>query len=595
MNRRWFISRVNPDYIRYLSKAASISPVLAQVLVKRGFKSPGDIADFLTPGLVKLTDPYEIPHMKFAVERIKGAIKDSERVLVHGDYDTDGLTAASIMVHALKVMGLDAHYFIPNRMIHGYGFNAFGVDVAKKIGAKLIITVDCGITSFAAAECARKEGIDVIITDHHEPERRSRENSRRSVLPGQLQDARDDFLLPDAAAVINPKLGKNPKLSALSGAGIAFKMVQAFALDDALPVTVDDSLSLLDLAALGTLADVVPLTGENRIILKEGLRSMQRSHRPGIRSLFEVCGLREREARSGLLSFTIVPRINASGRMGDAREVMTLFLSDSEGETLSIAERLDTLNSERQRIEEEVYQEALSQLNRKGYDAAIVLYNQGWHAGVTGIVASRIAEEFFRPTFIFSGEDTVARGSVRSIPPFDVHQGLSSCGDLLLSFGGHRQAAGVKLNVSHIPLFEERINTIVRTFLSEEDFIPLVEIDAEIFLLEVTNGLIKEFSSLEPLGFGNPEPLLAARDLAFQNPRVVGKNHLKMTLRQAHGKQRSLSMDAIGFSMGKYLPHLDNTTSLDAAFTPMINEWNGSKYLQLNLKALRPSPSMQQG
>jgi len=593
MNRRWFISRTNPDYIRYLSKAASISPILAQILVKRGFKSPGDIADFLAPGLAKLTDPYELPHMKVAAERIKSAIKGNERVLVHGDYDTDGLTAASIMVHALKVMGLDTHYFIPNRMIHGYGFNPSGVDVAKTTGAKLIITVDCGITSFAAAECARKEGIDVIITDHHEPERRSRGNSRRSVLPGQPQDAKEEFLLPDAAAIINPKLGKNPNLSALSGAGIAFKIVQAFAMDDALPLTADDSLSLLDLAALGTLADVVPLTGENRIILKEGLRSMQRSHRPGIRSLLQVCNLREREVRSGLLSFTIVPRINASGRMGDTRDVMTLFLSDSEGETLSIAERLDTLNAERQRIEEEVYQEALSQLNRRGYDAAIVLYSKGWHAGVTGIVASRIAEEFFRPTFVFSGEDTAARGSVRSIPPFDVYQGLSACSDLLLSFGGHRQAAGVKLNVSHLPLFEERINTIVRTSLSEDDFMPTVEIDAEVFLLEVTNGLVKEFSLLEPLGFGNPEPLLGARDLAFQNPRVVGKNHLKMTLRQAHGKQRSLSMNAIGFSMGKFLPHLDNATSLDAAFTPMINEWNGSKYLQLNLKALRSSPSLQ--
>jgi single-stranded-DNA-specific exonuclease len=590
MNRRWFISRANPDFIRYLSKAVSVSPILAQILVRRGFKSPGDITDFLTPGLAKLSDPYELPYMKVAVERIKGALRGNERVLVHGDYDADGLTAASIMVHALRAMGLDVHYFIPNRMIHGYGFNVTGVDVAKKIGAKLIITVDCGIASFTAAEYAGKEGIDVIITDHHEPERRSREGRLTSLLPGQPSDTGDDFLLPNAIAVVNPKLGKDPRLFVLSGAGVAFKMVQAFAMDDSLPVTTDDSLSLIDLAALGTLADVVPLTGENRIILKEGLRSMQPSVRPGIRSLIEVSGAGKREVRSGLLSFTLVPRINASGRMGDARDVMTLFLSDSEGETLSIAERLDALNAERQRIEEEVYQEALSQLNRKGYDTAIVLYNQDWHAGVTGIVASRIAEEFFRPTFVFSGEDSVARGSVRSIPSFDVYQGLSACSDLLLSFGGHRQAAGVKLSVSHIPLFEERINTVVRASLSEEDFIPSVEIDAEVFLLEVTNGLIKEFSLLEPLGFGNPEPLLGARDLAFQNPRIVGKNHLKMTLRQTHGKQRSLSMNAIGFSMGKFLPHLDSATSLDAAFTPIINEWNGNRYLQLHLKALRPSP-----
>lgn len=577
MNRRWFISRTNPEYIDYLSRASSISRIFAQVLINRGIKTPGDISAFLSPGIANLSDPLDLPDMKTAVGRIKSALQNNERVLVHGDYDTDGLTATAIIVHALKVMGIDVHYFIPNRMIHGYGFNPPSVDAAKKLGAKLIITVDCGITSFDTAAYAKNAGIDVIITDHHEPVRQSEVGSRKS-------EAKDEFTLPDAIAVINPKVSNiKPQILNLSGSGVAFKVSQALAMDNALPFTMDDSLSLLDLAALGTIADVVPLTGENRIIMKEGLRHIQGAYRPGIKSLMEVSGLREREIKAGLLSFTMVPRINASGRIGDAGDVIGLFLSDSPQETLSIAEKLDRTNTERQRIEEEAYQEALSQLNEKGYGSSIVLYNKGWHVGVIGIVASRIAEKFYRPTFIFSVEDNVAKGSARSIPSFDIYKGLSACSDVLLSFGGHKQAAGVKLREEDIPLFEERINTIVEDSIKGH-FTPTIELDAEISLSEVNASLIRELSLLEPFGYGNPEPVLGARRLDFQNARVVGNNHLKVRL-----KQRSMYIDAIGFDLGKFIEHLDSSMLLDAAFTPTINEWNGGRYLQLNLKAFRPS------
>ena len=584
MNSRWLIKRTNPDYTLYLSKAASISPVLAQVLINRGIKTPGEVKDFLSPGITNLSDPFELPDMSAAVERIKAAFHRSERVLVHGDYDTDGLTATSIMVHALKAMGMDVHYFIPNRMTHGYGFNMPAVDVAKKLGARLIITVDCGITSFEAAAAAKEKGMDVIITDHHEPLRS--QSSEFGVRSSELKsDGTQGFVLPDAIAVINPKLQThNSKLITLSGAGIAFKVVQALAMDDALPFSGDDSLSLLDLAALGTLADVASLTGENRIILREGMRHIQNAHRRGIKSLIEVSGLRDRELRAGLLSFTLVPRINASGRIGDAGDVVSLFLSDSDEETLSIAEKLDRTNSERQRIEEETYQKALAQLREKGHDAAVVLAGKGWHAGVIGIVASRIAEECSRPTFIFTLEDGVAKGSARSIPAFDLYNGLSACSDLLLSFGGHRQAAGVKMRESDIVRFEEKMNAVVRDTLQADDFIPTIEIDTEVALYGVNVGLVRELSLLEPLGAGNPEPLLGARRLDVLNPRVVGKNHLKMKL-----KQKALSFDAIGFDMGNFIEHLSSSISVDAAFTPTINEWNGNKYLQLNLKACRPS------
>ncbi|MCL4474891.1 MAG: single-stranded-DNA-specific exonuclease RecJ [Nitrospirae bacterium] len=574
MNRRWLIKRTNPEYILYLSKAASISPVLAQVLINRGIKTPGEVKDFLSPGITNLSDPFELPDMSAAVERIKAAFHRSERVLVHGDYDTDGLTATSIMVHALKAMGMDVHYFIPNRMTHGYGFNMPAVDVAKKLGTRLIITVDCGITSFEAAAAAKEKGMDVIITDHHEPALRQESGVRSQ-----------EFLLPDAVAVVNPKISNlKSQISNLSGAGIAFKVVQALAMDDALPFSGDDSLSLLDLAALGTLADVASLTGENRIILREGMRHIQNAHRRGIKSLIEVSGLRDRELRAGLLSFTLVPRINASGRIGDAGDVISLFLSDSDEETLSIAEKLDRTNSERQRIEEETYQEALAQLREKGHDTAVVLAGKGWHAGVIGIVASRIAEECYRPTFIFTLDNGIAKGSARSIPAFDLYNGLSACSDLLLSFGGHRQAAGLKLKESDIARFEEKMNAVARDALHADDFTPTIEIDTEVALYDVNTGLVRELSLLEPLGSGNPEPLLGARRLDVLNPKVVGKNHLKMRL-----KQKALSFDAIGFDMGNFIEHLSSSISVDAAFTPTINEWNGNKYLQLNLKACRPS------
>lgn len=602
MNRRWLISKTNPEYVKYLSKTASVSPVLAQILINRGVKTPGDVHDFLYSGMTNLSDPFELPGMGTAVERIKRAFDRNERVFVHGDYDTDGLTATAIMVHAMKAMDMDVHYFIPDRKAHGYGFNPPSVDIAKRLGVKLIVTVDCGITAFDAAASAKESGIDLIITDHHEPIQRDTLCVTRDELKDPeavtcdsslltcLPAGRARYLLPEALAVINPKLtGHDSRITNLSGAGIAFKVVQALAMDHTMPLSADDALSLLDLAALGTIADVAPLVGENRIICGEGLKYIQSAYRPGIKSLLEVSGLCGKEARAGLLSFTVVPRINASGRMGDAGEVVGLFLSDSPEETLSVAEKLDRTNAERQKIEEEVYSEALSQLNGKGYDAVIVLHGKGWHMGVIGIVASRIAEEFFRPTLVFTIEDGVAKGSARSIPTFDVHAGLSSCSDVLISFGGHKQAAGVKLHESRLPLFEEKINKIVRDSLVKDDFIRTVRIDAEVVLPEVTFGLIKELSLLEPFGSGNPQPLLGARGLDILNARIVGKNHLKMTLRQDQGRQRSSpSLDAIGFDMGKLLEDLGASQPVDAAFIPTINEWNGRRSLQLTLKGLRP-------
>jgi len=584
MHSRWLINRTNPEYVRYLSLSASISPAFAQLLINRGLKTAADINDFLCPGVTHFSDPYELKSMHSAIERVKLALHRHERILVHGDYDTDGLTATAIMLQALGSIGLDVHYFVPNRRLHGYGFHHHGVDTAKKLGAKLIITVDCGITSLEAISCANKAGIDVIITDHHEP--RIKQSQESGVRGQELKIAEaHELLLPDALAVINPKLGThNPGLSNLSGAGIAFKFAQALAQDSGSPYAGDDVLPLLDLAALGTLADVVPLTGENRSILKEGLKYIHDGSRPGIRALKEVSGLNGKETRAGRLAFTLVPRINAAGRLADAQDVVKLLLSESREESMELSSWLDNLNRTRQQIEGEVYQEALEMLSETDMAPAIVLAGEGWHQGVLGIVASRIAEEFYRPTFVFSLENGIAKGSARSIPSFDVCKGLAETGDLLLSFGGHKQAAGIKLNISDLSAFEEAIKEIARDSLAGSDLRPALEIDANIMLDEVTHELVQEFGLLEPFGCGNPEPLIGSKALEVVSPRIAGDKHLKMRL-----KKGPLSLDAIGFNMGGLLEELRGPAVVDAVFTPAMNDWKGGRYLQLILKAIRPS------
>lgn len=583
MHRKWLVSRTNPDYITYLSKAVSVSPAFAQVLVSRGIKTPQAINDFLNPHISGLSDPFEIDGVKTVVERIKHAADTNETVLVHGDYDADGLTATAIMVHALRTAGIDAHYFIPDRISHGYGFNHAAVKKAKKLGATLIITVDCGITSFDAASCAKKEGIDVIITDHHEPMKTGIRGqglgvSEKIDTNPQSPIPNPAFLLPEAIAVVNPKLQThNSELSTLSGAGLAFKIAQALSMMHDTRCTMHD---YLDLAAIGTMADVVPLTGENRILVKEGMKLIHEGRRQGIKTLKSVAGLDKRELMAGLLSFTLIPRINAAGRISDSSDVVRLLLSETEGEAEALGSWLNRLNSERQKIEEAVYQKAREALRVMHDERVIVLSGEGWHQGVVGIVASRIAEEFYRPTVILSIEDGIAKGSGRSIPSFDLCRGLTECREFLLSFGGHRQAAGVRLKVENIPLFEKAMQRIVETALSKEDIVPSLEIDADVALSEVNHSLIREIAMLEPVGCSNKEPFLAARKLEVVNPRIVGNNHLKMKLK--HGAH---SVDAIGFDMGS----TEVSGAVDAVFTPALNEYNGNSYLQLSLKALRPS------
>ncbi|OGW33338.1 MAG: single-stranded-DNA-specific exonuclease RecJ [Nitrospirae bacterium GWC2_42_7] len=581
MNRRWLVNRTNQEFVNYISKSASISSTLAQVLINRGIKTAPDINYFLNPGISSLSDPFELPDMKIVVERIKAAVQCNEGIFVHGDYDADGLTATSIMVQALRKIGLNVEYFIPNRMTHGYGFNPPSVDMAKESGAKLIITVDCGITSFEAADYAKEQGIDVIITDHHEPLRRAKSKEQRA----ESEINQDEkFVLPKALAIVNPKISNlKSQFSDLSGAGIAFKFAQALAADNALNLSEDDALSLLDLAALGTVADVVPLTGENRVIVRNGFKRISNNPRPGINSLIKISGTAGREAKAGNLAFSVIPRINAAGRLADSTSIVKLLTTDSEYEAEEIAAWLDRLNSERQKIEGEMLQATRAKLIGKDTASAIVLASEGWHLGVIGIVAARIAEEFYRPAIIFTIDDGIAKGSARSIPSFDITAALSECSDLLLGYGGHKQAAGVRLEASKLAAFEKRLCSVFDSS-TDVELMPSIRIDADVNFSEISFKMIEELARLEPFGCGNPQPVLGSKMLEVHSPHVVGNNHIKMKLRH-----KARNFDAIGFDMGKLFEEIDDSSVIDAAFVPSENIWNGNRYLQLILKAFRPS------
>ncbi len=555
-NNRWLVNRTNQEFLEYLSRKASISVAFAQILVNRGVKDADSIKAFLNPSLENLHDPYLMPDMETATERIRIALQRGETVFVLGDYDADGITSTALLVSALRKLGLKTYFYIPHRITEGYGVSLRGIQRAQDCGAGLIITADCGISSYDEISMAISLGMDVIITDHHEPPEK----------------------LPPAISILNPKRTDSTyPFRDLAGVGVAYKLVQALIHDSRLE-------DLLDLVAIGTIADSVPLTGENRILVTYGLKELNSmACRSGIKAIKEVAGIGNRELRSGMLSYTIIPRINAVGRLGDANEVVELFLTQDEERAKSIADFLEEQNRLRQKIEGEVYKSALAMIENNDIEKAIVLSSPGWHLGVIGIVASRLVEEFYRPTFLFSIMDSMAKGSARSIPPFHIYKGIAECKELLLGFGGHSQAAGLKLLTENIPAFRRQINFIIERDLGTDDMSPILEIDAEVELFEVNFNLVKELNMLEPFGNSNEEPLLGAKGIEVIDPRVVGNNHLKMRL-----KQRNLSIDTIGFDMGNLLEQ-DGLGLVDAVFTPCINEWDGGKALQLNLKSLRPS------
>jgi len=541
MNRHWLVKRTNPEFLKYLSDKLSISATVAQILVNRGFKEPDSIKNFLNPSLNNLYDPMLMPDMKEAVDRIRTAIDRKETVLVHGDYDADGITSTALLVSALRRLGLKTFYHIPNRFTEGYGVSSKGIEKAKICGAGLIITVDCGISSGMEIASARSMGIDVIVTDHHEA-------------PAQL---------PEATAVINPhRTDSEYPFKYLAGVGVAFKLAQALFQG----VKNADFNEYLDLAALGTIADSVPLIGENRILAAYGLKELNNEKcRVGIKALRDSANL-EGDLRPGQLSFILIPRINAAGRIDDAGVVVELLLTQDREEAKRIAGLLEEQNRERQKIGDKVFRSALNMVDQDNPGNAIVLSSAEWHPGVTGIVASRLVELFYRPVFLFSVKDSLAKGSARSIPPFHLYNGVAECADLLIGFGGHGQAAGIKILPENLPAFRERISLIAGKSLSDDDITPVLNIDASVELSEIKVDLINELRLLEPHGEANSEPLLGAKCVRMADYRVVGNGHLKM-----RALQNNAGIDTIGFGKGDLIKKMSMSEPADIVFVPCIN------------------------
>ncbi len=584
---KWVLAGSDDSITAALAEQAGLHPLIARLMVIRGITGASDALSFLACDLSAMSDPFVFNQMEKAVERIRAAISRNEKIVVYGDYDVDGVTGASLLFLALTQLGAKVECYIPDRMTEGYGLNAKALETLKTAGATLIISVDCGITAVEETRRARSIGLDLIITDHHEFDRLTRSN---------VSDSSSDFILPNAYAVIHPGLlssGVSPAIresvSGLTGVGIAFKLAQAL-----LGVSSSDErlTNYLDLVTLGTIADVGKITGENRILVKHGLNLLSSdsdTQRPGIAALKQVSGLYNKKIGVGVVGFTLAPRINASGRLERADAAFQLLTTSSREEALKLASTLDEVNRERQSVEEGIWEDARRLCRAIDAEAAgaLVLSSETWHAGVIGIVASRIVEEFYRPTALICVRDGIGKGSARSIPGFDLYEGLVGCSDLLLGFGGHKYAAGFTIAKDTIPQFRDRLSALVLERIGPEGFARKLSVDGAVTLDELTLDLMEKIEKLGPFGQGNPEPRLGARDLSVVSSRIVGNNHLKLRLRQSR-LGRDVSLDAIAFKRGHLLgKQIRDGARLAAVFTPRLNAWNGTTTVELEIKDIK--------
>jgi len=512
-----------------------------------------------------LHSPDLIRDLPRAVDRIILAIDNDETILVHGDFDVDGMAGTALFTRWLTRLGGTAVPFVPNRLTHGYDFGPAGLQAAKEANASLVLTVDCGIMAHEAVEEAGALGMDVIITDHHQP---------GSTIPSAfavLDPAREDCAYPAPG---------------LCGTGVAFKVCQGLAA--ARGLSEEELYPLLDLVGLATIADLVPLVGENRTLAKYGLKALAQTQNLGLSALMSEAGVAPAEASSGTVGFALAPRLNAIGRLGDPGLGLRLLLTEDEGEARDLAHRAGTLNNERQETDRRILEEALEQLARSydpKEDFGVVLEGEGWHPGVIGIVASRIAERIHRPVVIVAADGEKARGSARSIPEFDLLKGIRACGEHLDRFGGHRQAAGMDLRRGNLPAFREAFNQAARSVLEGKDLRPRVKPELEVALGEVSKDLHRYLEYLEPHGIGNPRPVLRTRGLTLSGPaRVVGSNHLKLRLLGGGDE-----IEAIGFGLADRIPpETLGRGPVDVAFQIQENEYRGVRRLQARLKDIRP-------
>ncbi|CAM3496424.1 single-stranded-DNA-specific exonuclease RecJ [Brevibacillus invocatus] len=556
---RWQLASYDEHLAANLAAETKLTPLVSKLLVIRGIHTPEQARDFLQPGPEMFYDPYLLNGMEKSVHRILQAIKRQEPICIYGDYDADGVSSTSLMVHLFRQMGAVFDYYIPNRFTEGYGLHKEALAHLHNSGFKLIVTVDTGISAVEQVEYANRLGLDVIVTDHHEP----------------------PAVIPEAFAVINPKKpGCTYPFDMLAGVGVAFKLGHAL-LGEA-------PLHLADLAALGTIADLVPLVDENRILAKVGLQRLNHTENPGLQALIRACGLSENELSAGHVGFALGPRLNASGRLETAAAAVKLLVTEDAQEADECAVTLDNLNRERQELVQQMTEEAVEMVKSQfppDQNHVLVVAKEGWNVGVVGIVASRLVEMFYRPTIVLGidPEKGTAKGSARSITGFDMYEALTACKEWLPHYGGHTMAAGMTLPVENLGLLREKLNELAGQWLGADDFIPLTKVDVALEPEEVSMDAVEQLAMLAPYGMRNPTPLVMLRDMETAGMRTIGRdeNHLKCTLTRSGN-----NIDAIGFNWAHVTQQVTPKATFHVLGELSVNEWNGNRKPQMTIRDL---------
>ena len=566
MDLKWIVDDPqDSEVVKQLSKQLETPEIIARLLINRGIRSPESALKFFNPNFENLHDPFLMADMEKAVDRLISAIRENERILIYGDYDVDGITSVAMTYLLLSKLGADVIFYIPDRLKEGYGLSEDSIREAYNRGAKLIVSVDCGVTAVKEVALAASIGIDTIICDHHEPQAE----------------------LPNATAILDPKRHDcDYPFKELAGVGVAFKFMQG--LFERIGADTEDVKKYVDYVAIGSAADIVPLVDENRALVSEGLKYLnERPRKVGIQALLDSSGQSNREIGTGQVVFVIAPRINAVGRMGDAMRAVKMLATDSPQEARDIAAVLEQENRLRKNIDEETFKQAIT-MTEETYDPEhailLVLEQEGWHPGVIGIVASRLVERYYRPTIMITLDEGVGKGSARSIPGFDIYSALKSCEDLLIEFGGHKYAAGITIKEENIPIFRERMISVAREQLSEELLSPKLRVEGEMRLNQITPTMFKYLKRFAPFGPQNMRPIFVSRNLkVIGETQIVGNNHLKLKVRQD-----GVTIDTIGFNLGTLSYRVEpGESNLDIAYVIEENEYLGRKSIQLRLKDIR--------
>lgn len=561
---RWNIRESDEALELHLTQTMDISPLIAKLLVTRGIKTETEAKHFLGADVAHFHDPYLLDGMTVAVERIQRAILDKEKIRIYGDYDADGVSSTSLMVQLLKLLNADYDYYIPHRVNEGYGLNRNALDLAWKSGITLLITVDTGISAVEEIDYATEIGLDIIVTDHHEP-------------PEPL---------PQAYAIINPKKpGCLYPFKQLAGVGVAFKLAQA--LLGRIP------LELLEIATLGTIADLMPLKDENRLIVKLGLERLRATALPGFKALLNISGIERGAVTATHIGFSIAPRINASGRLESANKAVRLLTTDNEQEAEQLALELDVLNKERQRIVEEMLAEALLMVEKDPLfqqRKVIILAKEDWNVGVIGIVASKLLDKYYRPAIVLGIDPKtgLAKGSARSIVGFDLYKALSQTADLFLHYGGHQAAAGMTIHHEKLPELQRRLDLLAEEWLTPEDYLPIMHADLVCDLKAMPLEMIQQLDQLAPYGMGNPSPKFIIRGLQIDEIKTMGREqqHLKLLLSESR-EEATCSIEAIAFNKGTLSMLISHTAEVDVYGELSVNEWNGKRKPQLMMQDIQ--------